>query len=129
VDTGRLRIQTRLLPYEPRAVPGARIAAAAAQQALYWELAEHLYPFIAGTDAPPVGRELTADELAAYQVRQSEEALLRQAELVAERIGLDMDRLRVDLTAQATAQTVQPAGLGGPSGGRPDPLPGATVVR
>ncbi len=42
VDTGRLRLETRLQPYEPRAVPGARIAAAAAQQDRYWELAEHL---------------------------------------------------------------------------------------
>jgi len=107
VDTGRLRIETRLLPYEPRAVPGARIAAAAAQQGLYWELAEHLYPFIAGTDEPPMGRELTPDELAAYQVRQSEDALLRQAELVAEEIGLDMDRLRADLGDPATVAIVE----------------------
>ncbi len=107
VETGRLRIETRLQPYEPRAVPGARMAAAAAQQDLYWELAEHLYPFIAGTDAPPVGRELTPDELAAYQVRQSEEAMLRQAELVADEIGLDMDRLRSDLADEAIAETVE----------------------
>jgi len=107
VDTGRLRIETRLLPYEPRAVPGARIAVAAAQQDLYWELAEHLYPFIAGTDAPPMGRELTPAELAAYQVRQSEAALVEQSELVAEQIGLDMDRLRSDLAEQATAETVE----------------------
>jgi protein-disulfide isomerase len=107
VDTGRLRIETRLLPYEPRAVPGARIAAAAAQQDLYWELAEHLYPFIAGTDEPPMGRDLTPEELAAYQVRQSEEALLAQAESAAERIGLDMDRLRADLADPATAATVE----------------------
>jgi protein-disulfide isomerase len=107
VDTGRLRIETRLLPYEPRAVPGARIAAAAAQQDLYWELAEHLYPFIAGTDEPPMGRDLTPDELAAYQVRQSEGALLQQAELAAEHIGLDVDRLRADLADQATVETVE----------------------
>ena len=107
VDTGRLRIETRLLPYEPRALPGAHIAAAAAQQDLYWELAEHLYPFIAGTDEPPMGRELTPAELAAYQVRQSEAALLEQSELVAEQIGLDMDRLRSDLTGQAAADTVE----------------------
>jgi len=107
VDTGRLRIETRLLPYESGALPGAKIAAAAAQQDLYWELAEHLYPFIAGTDAPPVGRELTPDELAAYQVRQSEEAMLRQAGLVADDIGLDMDRLRADLSDQATAEIVE----------------------
>lgn len=107
VDTGLLRIETRLLPYEPRAVPGARIAAAAAQQDRYWELAEHLYPFIAGTDEPPMGRELTPDELAAYQVRQSGEALLRQAELAADEIGLDMDRLRADLDDPATAATVE----------------------
>jgi protein-disulfide isomerase len=106
VDTGRLRLETRLVPYEQRAVPGARIAAAAARQGLYWELAEHLYPFIAGTDAPPMGRELTPDERAAYQARQSEEALLRQTALAAEQIGLDMDRLRADLDDQATAETV-----------------------
>jgi protein-disulfide isomerase len=107
VDTGRLRLETRLLPYEPRAVPGARIAAAAAEQDRYWELAEHLYPFIAGTDAPPMGRELTPAELAAYQVRQSEEALLEQADLVAEQIGLDMDRLRADLASDTVAEVVE----------------------
>ncbi|MCC5950426.1 MAG: thioredoxin domain-containing protein, partial [Nitriliruptoraceae bacterium] len=107
VDTGRLRIETRLQPYEPRAVPGARIAAAAAEQDLYWELAAHLYPFIAGTDEPPMGRDLTADELAAYQVRQSEEAMLRQAELVADEIGLDMDQLRADVADEATAAIVE----------------------
>jgi protein-disulfide isomerase len=106
VDSGRLRIETRLLPYEPAAVPGAKIAAAAAQQDLYWELAEHLYPFIAGTDAPPVGRDLTPDELASYRVRQSEDALLSHAELVADQIGLDMDQLRTDLTDPAVAETV-----------------------
>ena len=107
VDTGRLRIETRLLPYEARALPGARIAAAAAQQDLYWELAEHLYPFIAGGGAPPIGRDLSSDELDAYRVRQSEQALLAQAELAADEIGLDMDRLRSDLAADATAELVE----------------------
>ena len=107
VDTGRLRIETRLLPYEPRALPGARIAAAAAQQDLYWELAEHLYPFIAGDGAAPIGRDLSSDELSAYRVRQTEEALLAQAELVAAEIGLDMDRLRVDLADDTTAEIVE----------------------
>ena len=107
VETGRLRIETRLLPYEARALPGARIAAAAAEQDRYWELAEHLYPFIAGGGEPPVGRDLSSDELAAYQVRQSEEALLGQAELVADEIGLDMDRLRSELAADATAEIVE----------------------
>lgn len=107
VDTGRLRIETRLLPYEARALPGARIAAAAAQQGRYRQLAEHLYPFIAGGDEPPVGRDLSPDELSAYRVRQSEQALLEQAELVADEIGLDMDRLRSDLADDATAEVVE----------------------
>jgi len=107
VDTGRLRIETRILPYEPRAMPGARIAVAAARQDRYWELAEHLYPFIAGGGEAPVGRDLTSDELSAYRVRQTEEALLGQAEIVADEIGLDMDRLRADLADEATTSVVE----------------------
>jgi protein-disulfide isomerase len=107
VDTGRLRIETRILPYESRALPGARIAAAAAQQDLYWELAEQLYPFIAGGGEAPVGRDLSSDELSAYRVRQTEAALLGEAALVADEIGLDMDRLRADLTSQETTELVE----------------------
>ncbi len=54
-----------------------------------------------------MGRELTPDELAAYQVRQSQEALLRQAALIADEIDLDMDRLRADLASPATVATVE----------------------
>ena len=107
VETGRLRIETRILPYEPRALPGAMLAAAAAEQDLYWELAEHIYPFIAGGGEAPIGRELSSDELSAYRVRQTEEALLGQAELVADEIGLDMDRLRADLTDDGTTAIVE----------------------
>lgn len=107
VDTGRLRIETRVLPYEPRALPGSKIAVAAARQGLYWELGEHLYPFIAGGGEPPVGRELTDDEWSEYRVRQSEEALLAQAALVADEIGLDMDRLRADLDDETTNAIVE----------------------
>jgi protein-disulfide isomerase len=53
-----------------------------------------------------VGRDLTPDELASYRVRQSEDALLSHAELVADQIGLDMDQLRADLTDPAVAETV-----------------------
>ena len=106
VDTGRLRIETRLLPYEARAEPGARIAAAAAEQDRYWELAEHLYPFIAGGGEPPIGRDMSSDELSAYRVRQSEQALLTQAERVADGIDLDMEQLRSDLADDATTEIV-----------------------
>ena len=107
VDTGLLRIETRIMPYEPRAFPGARIAAAAARQDRYWELAQHLYPFIAGDGEAPVGRDLTDDELSAYRVRQTEEALLARAEAVADDIGLDMDRLRVDMADDVTTAIVE----------------------
>ena len=76
VESGQLRIETRMLPYEERAVPGARIGAAAGMQDRYWALAEHLYPFIAGSGEPPVGRDLTSRELDAYRDRQAEGALL-----------------------------------------------------
>ncbi len=107
VDTGLLRIETRIMPYEPRAFPGARIAAAAARQDRYWELAQHLYPFIAGDGEAPVGRDLTDDELSAYRVRQTEEALLAQAEAVADEIDLDMDRLRADMADDVTTAIVE----------------------
>lgn len=56
VDEGLLRIEARMLPYEAAATPGARIGAAAGLQDRYWQLAEHLYPFIAApVSRPPDG--------------------------------------------------------------------------
>ena len=106
VADGTLRIESRMLPYEQRAVPGARIGAAAGLQDRYWALAEHLYPFIAGTGEPPVGRDLTADELGAYRERQTEEALLAQVEQVADEIDLDWDRFRADYASDEVASIV-----------------------
>lgn len=107
VDTGLLRIETRMLPYEDRAVPGARIGMAAGLQDRYWPLAEHLYPFISGGGEPPVGRDLTEAELGAYRERQTEEALLAQVEGVADEIDLDWDRFLADYASAEVATLVQ----------------------
>lgn len=107
VDTGLLRIETRMLPYEDRAVPGARIGMAAGLQDRYWPLAEHLYPFISGGGEPPVGRDLTEAELGAYRERQTEEALLAQVEAVAEEIDLDWERFLADYRSPEVAALVQ----------------------
>ena len=96
VETGLLRIESRMLPYEPAAAPGARIGAAAGLQDRYWELAEHIYPFIAGEGEPPTGRELTDQEMGAYRERQSADALLAQVLRVADEIDLDWNRFMQD---------------------------------
>ena len=106
VARGDLRVEARMMPYEQRAVPGARIGAAAGLQDRYWALAEHLYPFISGTGEPPVGRDLTATELSAYRERQSEDALLAQVEQVAEEIDLDWDRFLADYGSDEVAAIV-----------------------
>lgn len=106
VETGQLRIETRMLPYEARAVPGARIGAAAGMQDRYWALAEHLYPFIAGSGEPPVGRDLTSQELDAYRDRQAEEALLDRVEQVAEEIDLDLEQFLADYRSEEVAEVV-----------------------
>ena len=96
VDADLLRIEARMLPYEPAAEPGARMGAAAGLQDRYWQLAEHLYPFIAGEGDPPAGRELTAQEMGAYRERQSEESLLAEVRRVADDIDLDLERFLAD---------------------------------
>lgn len=106
VATGQLRIESRMLPYEPRAVPGARIGAAAGLQDRYWPLAEHLYPFIAGTGEPPIERELSAGELDAYRERQAEDALLAEVERVADDIDLDWERFQADYASDEVADIV-----------------------
>lgn len=106
VDTGLLRIESRMMPYEERAQPGALVGAAAAMQDRYWELAEVLYPFISGDGEPPTDRELTEAELGDYRQRQSEEGLLAQVELHADEIGLDYERFLVDFRSDEAAQRV-----------------------
>lgn len=106
VDTGLLRIESRMMPYEERAQPGALVGAAAAMQDRYWELAEVLYPFISGDGEPPTDRELTEAELGDYRQRQSEEGLLAQVELHADEIGLDYDRFLADFRSEEAAQRV-----------------------
>lgn len=106
VDEGLLRIEARMLPYEPAAGPGARIGAAAGLQDRYWQLAEHLYPFIAGSGEPPTGRELTDQEMGAYRQRQAEDALLEQVLLVADEIDLDWDRFLNDYGSQEVEEIV-----------------------
>lgn len=106
VEQGRLRIDTRMLPYEAAASPGARIGAAAGLQGRYWELAEHLYPFIAGAGAPPLGRDLTELELGAYRERQSEDALLAEVLRVADDIDLDWERFFRDYDSDEVRRIV-----------------------
>ena len=106
VDEGLLRIEARMLPYEPAATPGARIGAAAGLQDRYWELAEHLYPFIAGDGDPPAGRELTDQEMGAYRERQSEDALLAEVLRVADDIDLDWDRFLTDYGSDEVEEIV-----------------------
>lgn len=107
VDTGLLRIESRMVPYEERALAGARVGAAAGLQDRYWALAEHLYPFIAGDGEPPIGRELEGEELAAYRRRQTEEALLAQVQAVADEIDLDWDRFVADFRSEDVAAIVE----------------------
>lgn len=106
VDEGLLRIDTRMLPYEPAAGPGARIGAAAGLQDRYWELAEHVYPFIAGAGAPPLGRDLTDVELGAYRERQTEDALLAEVLRVADEIDLDWDQFFRDYQSDEVQRLV-----------------------
>ena len=106
VEEGLLRVEARMLPYEPAAGPGARIGAAAGLQGRYWELAEHLYPFIAGSGAPPEGRELTDQELGAYRERQAEDALLAEVRRVADDIDLDWDRFLADYESEEVGAIV-----------------------
>jgi len=106
VDTGLLRIESRMMPYEERAQPGALVGAAAAMQGRYWELAEVLYPFISGDGEPPTDRDLTEAELGDYRQRQSEDGLLAQVELHADDIDLDYERFLVDYRSDEAAQRV-----------------------
>jgi hypothetical protein len=107
VDTGLLRIEARMMPYEERALPGALVGTAAGMQGRYWELAEVLYPFIAGEGEPPTDRELSAGELGDYRERQSEAGLLAEVERVADTIDLDYERFLEDYRSVDARQRVQ----------------------
>ena len=107
VDTGLLRIEARMMPYEERAVPGALVGIAAGMQDRYWDLAEVLYPFISGDGDPPTGRDLSASELGDYRERQSEAALLAEVERWATEIDLDYQQFLVDYRSTEAREQVQ----------------------
>ena len=107
VNTGLLRIESRMMPYEDRALPGALVGIAAGMQDRYWELAEVLYPFIAGEGEPPTDRELSAAELGDYRERQTEAGLLAEVERWADEIDLDYERFLVDYRSDEARQQVQ----------------------
>lgn len=106
VDTGLLRIEARMMPYEERALPGALVGIAAGMQDRYWELADVLYPFISGDGAPPTDRELSAAELGDYRERQSEAGLLAEVERYAEEIDLDYEQFLTDYRSAEARQRV-----------------------
>ncbi len=107
VDTGLLRIEARMMPYEDRALPGALVGIAAGMQDRYWELAEVLYPFISGDGDPPTGRELSAAEIGDYRQRQSEAGLLAEVERWADEIDLDYEQFLVDYRSSEAREQVQ----------------------
>src|SRR6056297_335756 len=106
VDTGLLRIEARMMPYEERALPGALVGIAAGMQDRYWELAEVLYPFISGDGEPPTDRDLSAAELGNYRERQSEAGLLAEVERYAEEVDLDYEQFLVDYRSTEARQRV-----------------------
>lgn len=113
VDTGLLRIEARMMPYEERAVPGALVGTAAGMQGRYWELAEVLYPFISGNGEPPIDRELNEAELGDYRQRQTKAGLLAQVEAHADEIGLDYEQFLIDYdSAEAERRMSEDADIG-----------------
>lgn len=107
VDTGLLRIEARMMPYEDRALPGALVGIAAGMQDRYWELAEVLYPFIAGDGDPPTDGDLSAAELGDYRQRQSEAGLLAEVERWADEIDLDYERFLGDYRSAEASEQVR----------------------
>ncbi len=106
VDTGLLRIESRMMPYEERALPGALVGTAAGLQDRYWELAEVLYPFISGDGDAPIGRNLSPTELGDYRERQSEAAMLAEVERRADDIDLDYEKFLADYRSPEARQRV-----------------------
>jgi protein-disulfide isomerase len=107
VDTGLLRVESRMMPYEDRAIPGALVGIAAGMQDRYWELADVLYPFISGEGDPPTDRELSAAELGDYRQRQTEAGLLAEVERWADEIDLDYEQFIADYRSDEARQLVQ----------------------
>lgn len=107
VDTGLLRIENRMMPYEERALPGAWAGMAASLQGKYWELGEHMYPYITGGNPPRFdGAEPSDAEMDAYHERQSEAGMLTEVASVADSIGLDYDRFVADFNSDEVRNRV-----------------------
>ena len=106
VDTGQLRLESRMMPYEERALPGAKAGAAAGLQDKYWELSEYLYPYIAGDGEPLFDREPTDEEMAAYHERQAEPQMLAYIESVADEVGLDYEQFLDDYASAEVTTSV-----------------------
>ena len=106
VDTGKLRIESRMLPYEQRASPGALAGTAAGMQNKYWELAEVMYPYITGGAEPRFDGDPSAAEMAAYHQRQSELSMLTEIQAAADEVGLDFDRFVADFRSTEAANRV-----------------------
>jgi protein-disulfide isomerase len=107
VDTGKLRIESRMLPYEQRANPGALAGTAAGMQGKYWDLAEVMYPYITGGAEPRFdGAEPSAAEMTAYHQRQSEPAMLTKIQESADDVGLDFDQFMGDYRSTEAANQV-----------------------
>jgi protein-disulfide isomerase len=107
VDTGLLRVESRMMPYEDRAIPGALVGIAAGMQDRYWELAEVLYPFISGDGDPPTDRDLSASEIGGYRERQSEAGLLAEVERWSDEIDLDYERFLIDYRSDEARRLMQ----------------------
>ena len=107
VDTGLLRVESRMMPYEDRAIPGALVGIAAGMQDRYWELADVLYPFISGDGDPPTERDLSASELGDYRERQSEAGLLAEVERRADEIDLDYEQFLADYRSDEARQSMR----------------------
>jgi protein-disulfide isomerase len=107
VDTGKLRIESRMLPYEQRASPGALAGTAAGMQNKYWELAEVMYPYITGGAEPRFDGDPSAADMAAYHQRQSELSMLTEIQAAADEVGLDFDRFMADFRSTEAANRVE----------------------
>ncbi|MFV0257493.1 MAG: DsbA family protein [Acidimicrobiales bacterium] len=107
VDTGQLRIESRMMPYEERATPGALAGVAAGMQGKYWELADIMYPYITAGGEPLFDRDPTDAEMDAYHERQSEAAMLAEVEAAAPTIGLDYERFVTDFRSPEAMASMQ----------------------
>ena len=87
VDDGTLRIEWRDFPYlGPESGTAAEAGRAAAAQGKFWEFHDAMYAH----QLPPNSGKLDEDYLAG----------------VAEKVGLDVDRFRADMSSKATRQAI-----------------------